>query len=129
MDDQRRQPQILQLDDEGEEDWEVDAVLNHKKFKKAASASLYIHCILLERCLEDRCLDQASGCKDSVQESLRQASCEGQPIMTCCCRCCPVRDTSLLHWSLTYTQNEYCTCDTYAATANPADTHLSVGIC
>ena len=69
--DQRKAPPpVPELDDEGEQTWEVDAVLDHKEFKQGRKHKLkYLLRFTGYGPEEDVWTDDVSHCKESVQHN------------------------------------------------------------
>ena len=69
-DDQRKSPPPLpEMDDEGEENWEVDTVLDHQEFHRGRSRKLkYLLRFTGYGPEEDRWTEDVTGCKKLVQE-------------------------------------------------------------
>ena len=67
--DRRKAPPVPELDDDGEQNWEVDAVLDHKEFKQGRKHELtYLLRFTGYGPEEDRWTDDVSHCKESVQD-------------------------------------------------------------
>ena len=69
-DDHRKQaPPVPELDDEGEQNWEIDTVLDHEEFQKGRTRKLkYLLRFTGYGPEEDRWTEDVSRCKRLVQE-------------------------------------------------------------